>query len=1025
MTKAFLRMHRARHHATAILFVDLEAAFYKVVRPLALSGTWDDEIIASMANSLKMPADTLHALHQHLQQPGATELAGMDAHGQRALQALHMDTHFQVPQQADAVKTHLGTRPGDAYADVVFGYLMARLLKYFEAQLASQDILSHMHSQNGPVLFGRVPDTAPEAQTFIGPVWMDDLAVCLWGEDCHALNRKVGLATSLLLDSFREHAMSPNLSKGKTELVFSLRGKGMREWQQKLHGPTSSGYYVVIGEAESYQVPIVTSYVHLGSLIHHSGGTKQEARRRIAIANGCFNRHAKLIFQNQQLALPKRVELFSSLVLSKLTYGSETWVLTDWQTRDHVHAAIIRLYRRILHRSRDAHLSDDDILCTLGLPTPTELLRRNRLRYLATLLQTGMNANWGLLNQDTDWLNLLQDDFQWLWRNLHNSCDLGDPTQHIERWLEIAQYHPGYWKRLVKRACIHAQQQRLKEYRCCQFYANIQEILHDHDLALPLPPSPQPTQVPEDAICFGCMCCQTSFRSSGGEGAHMFRKHKQVHPVRFLFDSTQCSACLREYFTHGKMKMHLIRSEACRSYLLKHGGRHHPVSGLGSRLDQHRHVAHDNKLPPQQAQGPLKRLDRPREVSRVHWALHDAIAEQLFLCESSSELEPCIRDLIQATEVSWTQCVHTLRELSQTARAETEPLGVFHPVDVTRCLCHLMCSSAWPFLHQRDGRPCRTTLRLHDWEQACERFTIRIAARAPRPVGAHRVILHAYSGRRRAGDLQFYLEALHRDAPDGMLLHVVSLDLMTDPLWGDATRPETQRFWRNGADSGFVHGFLAGPPCETWSQARFVVLAETTHGPRPVRAADQLWGLDALSLRELHQVMVGNDLLGFALDMLLRVYFSGGSGIIEHPEMPADPAKPSIWRLPIMHVFRHLDGFQEVSFSQGLLGAASPKPTRLLTLNLPDLRSSLRAHHLTGTLPMRSAIGKQTDGTFRTGYLKEYPPAMSRALAIEFMRFLRSSQFDHSQTVDSAFLAKCQEMDVQHFSSRIGSDFAS
>ena len=120
MTKAFPRAHHAQHHATAILFVDLEA-FYKVVRPLALSGSWDDEIIASMACSLKMPEDTLHALYAHLRQPGATAQAHMDIHGQRALQALHSDTHFHVPSQTDAVKTHLGTRPGDAYADVVFG----------------------------------------------------------------------------------------------------------------------------------------------------------------------------------------------------------------------------------------------------------------------------------------------------------------------------------------------------------------------------------------------------------------------------------------------------------------------------------------------------------------------------------------------------------------------------------------------------------------------------------------------------------------------------------------------------------------------------------------------------------------------------------------------------------------------------------------------------------------------------------------------------------------------------------------
>ena len=162
--------------------------------------------------------------------------------------------------------------------------------------------------------------------------------------------------------------------------------------------------------------------------------------------------------------------------------GSETWVLTDWKTRKYIHPAVIRLYRRILCRQPDAHLTDEAILCTLGLPSPTELLRRNCLRYLSTLLQTDRNAGWGMLNQDGAWLTLVQDDFQWLWRNLSNSCDLGDPISHIELWLEIAQYHPSYWKRLIKRSSLHAQQQRL----CCRFYTSVQNLLIEHDLALPL-----------------------------------------------------------------------------------------------------------------------------------------------------------------------------------------------------------------------------------------------------------------------------------------------------------------------------------------------------------------------------------------------------------------------------------------------------------------------------------------------------------------------------------------------------------
>ena len=406
----------------------------------------------------------------------------------------------------------------------------------------------------------------------------------------------------------------------------------------------------------------------------------------------------------------------------------------------------------------------------------------------------------------------------------------------------------------------------------------------------------------------------------------MFRKHQQVHPVRFLFDSSQCSVCLREYFTHGKMKMHLIRSEACRSYLLRHGGRHQPVPGLGSAIDQQHLVAHDNKLPPQQAQGPIKPVDRPRELSLVHWDLHDAIAEQLFLCDSTSPVEASIRDIIHATAISWTQCVHTLRELYNTVRAETDLIGVLQPSSVAECLNTLLCSTSWSFLRCRAGRTTKAMTRLSEWEQACTAFNQPSPTVVPRPIGLHRVVLHAYSGRHRAGDLQFYLEALQREAPDGTFLHIVSLDIVTDPLWGDATRPETQRFWRKGADDGFVLGFLAGPPCETWSQARYAALADTTSGPRPIRSAEELWGFEALSLRELCQILVGNDLLGFALDMILRVYFSGGCGVLEHPEMPDDPLKPSIWKLPVMQVFRNLTGFQEVSFSQGLLGAPSPNP---------------------------------------------------------------------------------------------------
>ena len=81
--------------------------------------------------------------------------------------------------------------------------------------------------------------------------------------------------------------------------------------------------------------------------------------------------------------------------------------------------------------------------------------------------------------------------------------------------------------------------------------------------------------------------------------------------------------------------------------------------------------------------------------------------------------------------------------------------------------------------------------------------------------------MHAFSGRRRPGDFQEFLDAIVGDC-SGIVVHVVSVDVILDRNWGDVTRPECQRFWFDGVKRRFVIGYLAGPPCETWSKARAV-----------------------------------------------------------------------------------------------------------------------------------------------------------------------------------------------------------
>ena len=235
-------------------------------------------------------------------------------------------------------------------------------------------------------------DAAQQSQTLLGPCWMDDLAIPLTAKTNEELHQNLCSATSSILDTLRSHAMTPKLGKGKTEILFKPRGAKTQAFRKQLFGPQSPGCITALGEYGIYKVNLVNSYLHLGGLTHYTGDLRREIRRRIAIAHQSFNKHRKLIYQNGSLSMSRRSEIFSSLILSRLLYGAETWCIQDRKTKEYLHCAIIKLFKRLLRCPADAHISDEEVLHRATLPAPAVLLRVKRLSYLSSLLNSGTSA---------------------------------------------------------------------------------------------------------------------------------------------------------------------------------------------------------------------------------------------------------------------------------------------------------------------------------------------------------------------------------------------------------------------------------------------------------------------------------------------------------------------------------------------------------------------------------------------------------------------------------------------------------
>lgn len=358
--------------------------------------------------------------------------------------------------------------------------------------------------------------------------------------------------------------------------------------------------------------------------------------------------------------------------------------------------------------------------------------------------------------------------------------------------------------------------------------------------------------------------------------------------------------------------------------------------------------------------------------------------------------------------------------------------------DIEETLRSFAQSCSWSFLSSSStsGASCSSRPSLEQIEAECLRVSSTGSSEGlfwpvPRPMVRERYIVHAFSGRRRFGDFQHFVEEFQGQYPD-FLVHTISLDLMVDPEWGDVSKAPVREFWINAIKQRMVLGGLAGPPCETWSQARGKDLAPDTEsngppfakGPRVVREIDSLWGKQALALREVRQLDVGNLLLLFTLEMLLHLAVEGGLGAVEHPAPPADESKASVWRLPILQLMASWPEFSTLDIAQGLWGAKSRKPTRLLLLNLPTMIPSLRHWQLTSTIPQGTSTGRMANGEWSTSSLKEYAPALCAGLAQGFLSSLQLHAVEAPTEGSEAFRRQVAHMMITDHGDCIGPDFA-
>lgn len=180
-------------------------------------------------------------------------------------------------------------------------------------------------------------------------------------------------ALEVLFDVCRRWGMRISISKTKV-LSFS-RPRAINATPAAIPAPTPT--FTIDG----VDLEVVESAKYLGSWYSADGSLDREISARISAASFASERLRRTLWKCRRVSLGRKISLYRCLVLTILLYGAESWALTRAQTQ-RLETFHMRCLRRILNVKWWQHISNEEVLRRVALPSIAALLRSLRLTWL-------------------------------------------------------------------------------------------------------------------------------------------------------------------------------------------------------------------------------------------------------------------------------------------------------------------------------------------------------------------------------------------------------------------------------------------------------------------------------------------------------------------------------------------------------------------------------------------------------------------------------------------------------------------
>ena len=276
--RSFHQIAKDQGWSSSSVFVDISSAFYRIIRQFAVTVRSSKEDLSRIFKVFDIPPEELDKLLHELNDKTALQAAKTPERLQQVIGDYMEATWFTVPHSEEIVGTLAGSRPGDTFADLIFSFVFSKLLDRITSAFEKYGWKTETSISLGPSLT-RIRSDVAKLPSYAHLTWADDLVILQKDENAEQLIERTRLATGLLCDICWRHGLEPNFSKGKTECMVHLRGKGSAEQKRKLFDKESPEVIIPSMLRGQVRLKLVAKYKRLGFVVttaqNQSGDQRQ------------------------------------------------------------------------------------------------------------------------------------------------------------------------------------------------------------------------------------------------------------------------------------------------------------------------------------------------------------------------------------------------------------------------------------------------------------------------------------------------------------------------------------------------------------------------------------------------------------------------------------------------------------------------------------------------------------------------------------------------------------------------------